>query len=375
MQYKIAKESQEKDFPDGIPECGADALRFGLLAYTVQGRDVNLDISRVVGYRQFCNKLWNAVRFAITYLTDFEPSVDMHLQINEANGCSKRDLFILSRLNSTIRDCNLHMASYSFAAVTSALHAFFLYDLCDVYLELIKPVIGFDSAGVDPKTKQSAQATLYTCLEQFLRLAHPIMPFVTEELWQRLPKRSQMTSTPSIMISRYPEPIEHWFNPIVEEDMKIVLDCVHAARSLRVDYRIPNHIKAQFCYRSGAEDIIRACRDQSDDFCTLAKSSSLDLREGELEKGWSIKVISDKLSIFVNLSGLVDIDAELLRLRKEVERISDQIESYRRKINAPGYESKVPENVRQLNSEKLSGFEQEILATNNAIASFEAMKS
>lgn len=266
------------------------------------------------------------------------------------------------------------MSSYSFAAVTSALHSFFLYDLCDVYLELIKPVVGFGTEEVNPRTKYVAQATLYTCLEQFLRLAHPLMPFVTEELWQRLPKRTLLTAVPSIMISAYPEAVPQWFNPDAEEAMKIVLECVHAARSLRADYRVDNKVKAEFCFRSESEEIGRAISAQSDDFCTLAKASVFERSEGELAKGWSIKIVSDKLSIFVNLSGLVDVEAELGRLGKEVERINDHIETYRRKINAPGYESKVPENVRQLNAEKLAGFEVEMQATTSAIASFEAMK-
>jgi valyl-tRNA synthetase len=182
-----AKAGQEADFPEGIPECGADALRFGLLAYTVQGRDVNLDIKRVVGYRQFCNKLWNAVRFALTYITSdaFVPAPAMVASLAGHEGLSPRDKYILSRLNETVSECNKQMEAYSFGAVTSALHSFFLYDFCDLYLELCKPVVS--SSAPDGPAKSAAQMTLFTCLEHFLRLAHPLMPFVTEELWQRLP--------------------------------------------------------------------------------------------------------------------------------------------------------------------------------------------
>jgi valyl-tRNA synthetase len=129
VQVEKAKESQRTDFPDGIPECGADALRFGLLAYTTQGRDINLDIKRLVGYRQFCNKLWNAVKFGLTYLTNFEPTHNMHLEIIGSPHVSPRDTFILSRLNSVIADCNQYLKDYNFGAVASALHSFFLYDV------------------------------------------------------------------------------------------------------------------------------------------------------------------------------------------------------------------------------------------------------
>ena len=178
-EVKRASEAQKVDFPEGIPECGTDALRFGLLAYTGQGRSINLDIKRLVGYRQFCNKQWNAVRFAVTYLTDFTPSPTMHLDIAGAKYSSKRDLFILSKLNKTITDCNANLGNYIFGAVATALHSFFIYDLCDVYLELIKPVVGHAARveeGAEPvslevtERQKFAKATLYTCLEQYLRL-------------------------------------------------------------------------------------------------------------------------------------------------------------------------------------------------------------
>eukprot|EP01038_Epipyxis_sp_PR26KG_P012499 gene12499-16767_t len=181
-----AKESQKNDFPEGIPECGADALRFGLLAYTVQGRDVNLDIKRVVGYRQFCNKLWNAFKFAITYITEFIPTPTIHLEIASNPLASKRDLYILSRLNATIKECNLTIEGYLFGATTNALYSFFLYEVCDIYLEIIKPTF-YNKSEENAGHRHVTQATLFTVLEQFLRLTHPMMPFVTEELWQRLP--------------------------------------------------------------------------------------------------------------------------------------------------------------------------------------------
>lgn len=225
-EIEKAKLGQSADFPEGIVECGADALRFGLLAYTVQGRDVNLDIKRVIGYRQFCNKLWNAFRFALNYLVGFEPTATAHLEIVGSPGVSQRDLFILSRLNLTIRECNVQLADYLFGAATSALHSFFLYDFCDVYLELVKPVLN-DSSEENAVRKKCAQNTLFTCLEVFLRLAHPIMPFVTEELWQRLPGIMTVSKTPSIMIAPYPEVEESWSHAPSESTMEIVKEAIH----------------------------------------------------------------------------------------------------------------------------------------------------
>ena len=229
-------------------ECGADALRFGLLAYTVQGRDVNLDIKRVVGYRQFCNKLWNAVRFALAYLVDFEPTPDLHKSIVTNSGISTRDRFILTRLNKTVKECNFQLSEYTFGAVTTALHSFFLYDFCDVYLELVKPVLNSNEST--DSQKQCVRATLFSCLEIYLRLAHPIMPFVTEELWQRLPSIALVSTSQSIMTSVYPEEEPEWSYSSAEASMEVIKEIVHAARSLRADYKVPNHMKADFYFRT-----------------------------------------------------------------------------------------------------------------------------
>lgn len=384
-EVEIAKAGQRLDFPEGIPECGADALRFGLLAYTVQGRDVNLDIKRVVGYRQFCNKLWNAVKFALTYLTDFTPSPTMHLDIVGNQLASKRDLYILSRLNATIGDCNQSLEQYIFGAAANSLHSFFLYDLCDTYLELIKPVVGFQSAAegeIDELTllnkkerRKVAQATLYTCLEQFLRLAHPLMPYVTEELWQRLPARDHLSELPSIMIASYPEKVAEWFNPTVEQHMQTVTSAIQAARSLRADYFLPNHVKAKFFYFSENPEIQAALSQQSDDFCTLAKGESLtQLQKPEdAPKGCSVKIISDQLSLYVDLRGLVNAQDEVTRLSKEVDKLENQLAQYEAKTKVPNYEQKVPENVRKLNAEKLAAYETELAATKAVLASFQQL--
>jgi len=376
-----SKEAAKADFPEGIPACGTDALRFGLLAYTVQGRDVNLDIKRVVGYRQFCNKLWNAVRFALTYVSDYVPAgPSFHLAIATHTGVSKRDLFILSRLNATIRDVDAALGDYNFGGAVSLLHSFFLYEVCDTYVELVKPVLSSSSSGAAGEgvnaaaAAEAARATLYTVIEQYLRLLHPIMPFVTEELWQRLPNRSALQSTDSIMIAAYPSVVPGWSNAGVEADMAIVKDAINGARSIRADYKIPNHVKADFYFRTEAPEVRAALLAQADDFCFLAKASGLSWigASEEPPKGCSVQVLSDRLTLLVNLTGIIDVSVETARLAKEVERLMPLIDSYRRKIAAPGYD-KVPEAVRVLNTEKLAAAETELKTVEDALAGFAAM--
>ena len=375
-EVKRALDAQKLDFPEGIPECGTDALRFGLLAYTAQGRDVNLDIKRVVGYRQFCNKVWNAVKFAVTYLTDFEPSSDMHMHIVSNPAASVRDKYILSRLNRTITVCNESMQNYLFADVTTALHSFFLYDLCDLYLELIKPIVGFGSEDISADRKHVTKATLYTCLEHFLRLAHPIMPFVTEELWQRLPNRSAMNGPESIMISAYPESSGDWVQEGAEKDMDFIKSAVHAARSLRADYKVPNHVQATFYFQTTSDEVRSVLENQADDFCTLSRGLTMHFlpNDAAIPRGCCIKVVSDQLSILVDLIGLINIDDEIARLEKDASRLALQVEQYEKKMSATDYEEKVPEQVRILNTEKVQAYMAEREKIISAIDAFRSMQ-
>ena len=315
------------------------------------------------------------MRFALTYLTDFDVSPAAIANITRSPGVSSRDLFILSRLNSTVKECDFQLSQYGFGAVTTALHSFFLYDLCDVYLELVKPVVN-DTSPENAEKKRCAQATLFVCLEFFLRLAHPIMPYVTEELWQRLPGIANLCQAPSIMVAAYPTENPEWFNPVAETNMEKVKDAIHAARSLRSDYRVANNTKADFYFRTENVEVAAVLREQGNDFCTLSKGNFVRcLSPGEPNpKNTCIKVISDQLSLLVDLTGLIDIDQELQRLTKERERVELSADQLKKKMEAAGYEAKVPEPVRISNSEKLNSLCAELDAMRSAIAAFEAMR-
>ncbi|CAG5125802.1 unnamed protein product, partial [Candidula unifasciata] len=188
---------QKADYPNGIPECGVDALRFALVSYTAQGRDINLDVLRVQGYRFFCNKLWNATKFSLAALGDsFRPYPTLQVTGKE----SLMDQWILSRLSQAIRLCNQGIEAFDFPICTTAIYNFWLYELCDWYLEYLKPVLN----GSNEEAKVISQNILFTCLDEGLKLLHPMMPFVTEELFQRLPRRSEK-APPSICVTPYPE--------------------------------------------------------------------------------------------------------------------------------------------------------------------------
>uniref|UniRef100_A0A8C5BQ60 valine--tRNA ligase n=1 Tax=Gadus morhua TaxID=8049 RepID=A0A8C5BQ60_GADMO len=232
LEVEKAKNGQKYDYPSGIPECGTDALRFALCAYTSQGRDINLDVNRILGYRHFCNKLWNAVKFAMKTLGDnFVPWEKAQSAV---------DRWILSRLAAAVGSCTAGFQAYDFPGITTAIYSFWLYELCDVYLESVKPV--FSDAEADGAAQRRAlvcRQTLYTCLEVGLRLLAPIMPFVTEELFQRLPRRLPRDSPASISVTPYPETDEFcWQSDEVDRQMEFVMTVVKTIRSLRADYNL-----------------------------------------------------------------------------------------------------------------------------------------
>jgi valyl-tRNA synthetase len=228
-----AIEGQKSDFPNGIPECGTDAMRFGLLAYCTQGRDINLDIKRIEGYRFFCNKLWNAFKLCLQSLGDeFVPLPTESVTGKE----SEMDKWILSRLMCTIEECGQGFELYNFSDITTACYNFWLYEFCDVYLEHVKPVFQTGSE----EAKIAARQTLYSCIHTGLRLLHPLMPFITEELYQRLPKRESNIAIPSIVVDRYPTVKQSpWKREEqLEKDVQFVLSIVHKVRSLRSEYNL-----------------------------------------------------------------------------------------------------------------------------------------
>ena len=196
----VALRQQQAEFGQGIPECGADALRFGLCAYTQQGRDINMDVQRVVAYRHFCNKIWNAFRFALPKVQGVAgPAPDVR-----PAGLWNR--WILSRLAHAVQLADDGFRRYDFPTVTTAIHGFWLRDFCDVYLEQIKSVLSEQSPPNDGLAAET-QRTLATALDTALRLTSPFMPFLTEELWHRLHLVTQQPlPADSIGLAAYPPP-------------------------------------------------------------------------------------------------------------------------------------------------------------------------
>jgi len=373
-EIEKSKKDQAADFPDGIPECGSDALRFGLLAYTVQGKDVNLDMKVVVGYRNFCNKLWNATRFALQFVSDFKPTSTLIDDLMNSGKATIRDKFIISRLMNVCDEMNTYLRAYRFGDAQRAIYAFWLDDLCDVYLELIKPVV-YDKSEANADNRWTAQASLWLCIEAGLRLLHPMIPFVTEELWQRLPGRGTLGADEkdSIMVSEYPMCNDAYRNLAVEEAMEITKTVIKSCRSLRASYQIPNKTLTKFFIKTTSNEAdIKA---QVDDIKTLGKASSVDINVDEslIPKAHGIDVVNDQITVLMDIKGLVDFDAEIKKLEKNLSKTTPSLVTLEKKISAPGYAKKVSEDLKQKNLEKLEGLKTKVVNINEAIDSFKKL--
>ncbi|CAE7205115.1 valS1 [Symbiodinium natans] len=365
-EIEKAKKGQKEDYPDGIPElwllterkeCGADALRFGLLAYTLQGRNVNLDINRVVGYRHFCNKVWNATRFGLMYFgSDF--AFPGSLRPDQA--LAWEDRWILSRLSFCAQKANDSMAKYEFANATTATYSFFLYELCDVYLELLKPrFYGETQDESILKDRQVAREVLYVCLDWSMRLMHPLLPYLTEELYQRLPPSP--TKCESVTIAPYPVHVIAWQNEALEKEMEVTSEIAKQFRSQKTSLGFSPGARPEAYIRHSDPELREMVEKLKNQISRMAGVGSITvLKEADADPKQSMRdVVNEKCLIYTKVEGL-DLKGEKAKLEKKVTSAEKMVDSYKQKMSVPGYEEKVPEKVRETNTQKLQAAEKEL---------------
>lgn len=370
-EVEKAKAGQKRDYPEGIPECGTDALRFALCAMCF-GRDINLDILRVQGYRFFCNKIWNATKFALSYLdNDFKAPIDRKLIGNE----SPMDLWMLSRLASAVTDSNKGFENYDFPLVTTAIYNVWLYDLCDVYLEHLKPI--FASPNTPSSIVHTCKVTLYRALEISLLLLAPFMPFITEELFQRLPRPSDLAaSKPSIAVADYPrEECEQWRNVHVEGEVEFVLGKVaKAIRGARSVYNVPNKTKTEAYLVTADPTTATTLTKYAASLQTLSYCSTTTVAPvNSIPTGCSIITVSDKCEVHLLLKGLIDPVKELEKMGKKLDFLQGVKNKLESAMNAADYTSKVPQDVQESNKEKFSQTVTELERLESAMESLKLM--
>uniref|UniRef100_A0AAQ5ZXB7 Valine--tRNA ligase n=1 Tax=Amphiprion ocellaris TaxID=80972 RepID=A0AAQ5ZXB7_AMPOC len=367
LEVEKAKQGQKSDYPNGIPECGTDALRFALCAYTSQGRDINLDVNRILGYRHFCNKLWNAVKFAMKTLGDNFVPLEKE---------SVSDRWILSRLSAAVGLCDAGFKAYDFPGITTAIYNFWLYELCDVYLESVKPV--FSKAEEDSTSQRQAlvcRQTLYTCLEVGLRLLSPLMPFVTEELYQRLPRRQPQRDPPSICVTSYPDTEEFcWHSEEVDRDMEFIMTVVKTIRSLRADYNLTKTRADCYlqCIDSATASLVQKYSLQIQ---TLSYSQAIiPLTANQpVPEGCAVAIASDRCTVNLMLKGLIDVEKEVAKLMTKKGDLEKQMEKLRENMAKSDYKEKVPVKVQEQDAEKLRQSQTELEKVKEAMDNFRKM--
>ena len=363
-EIKKATKALEEDFPEGIPQCGSDALRFALLAYTLQPRAVNLDVKRIVGYRHFCNKVWNAVKFGLgSFDSGFKPEGIHAVLFSASKKLGFEDEWILSRLSGCAGKVNAAMEANNFFEATNAVFAFWLYDFCDVYLEMVKPRM----------TTSVAKEVVYICLDRGLRLLHPMMPFLTEELYQRLPNSPWKSE--SIVIADFPQPVVSWSNQRTEDQMEIVKMVISAFRSQMAHIGIkvtsnPSSRPKAFIAFASEETLIRA---NSHLIVNLAKLDSLQIIDASSQhqrenNNLLVSVVSDKCSVFLDAVDLVDFKQEIEKMMKKKSVAEKSLQALEKKKSVAGYLDKVPEEVRVDNDLKESALITQIAELDSAVA-------
>ena len=336
VKDKITKQTK-KSYPNGIPAYGADALRFTFCSFASQSRQVRFDINRVDGYRNFCNKLWNAARFVLLCTKDDNGDFD-----DGAFQYSAADEWILSLLQKTIGSCHEHLANYRFDLLANELYEFVWYEYCDWYLELAKVVL-FDETPHAP-LKRGTRRTLVHVLSQVLKLLHPIIPFITEALWQRITKITSDNSE-TIMLCAYPKIEPHLIHPTAETEFEWVKAMIQAVRTLRSEIGISpaKPVPIILCHLDA--DLKQKVQQYQKILQTLGKISQIDVETERDKQAVYASTLVGTLEILIPMSGLIDKQAELARLDKELAKLDKDIEYAQNKLNSSDFRDKAPTDL------------------------------
>ena len=344
VKDKITKQTK-KSYPNGIPAYGADALRFTFCSLASHSRQVRFDLNRVDGYRNFCNKLWNAARFVLLCTKDDNNDFD-----DGAFQYSPADEWILSLLQKSIGHCHEHLANYRFDLLANQLYEFVWYEYCDWYLELAKVVL-FDETAHAP-LKRGTRRTLIHVLTHILKLLHPIIPFITEALWQRITKITT-DNTSTIMLCAYPHVEEQLLNPDAEAEFVWVKTVIQAIRTLRSEVGISpaKSIPIMLCQLN--PEIKHRVQQHQKVLQALAKLSLIDTESHRDPKAIYASTLVEDIEILIPMSGLIDKDAELSRIDKELIKLNKDIEFAQNKLNSTEFREKAPVDLIANMQEKL----------------------
>ena len=349
------EEATKKLFPEGIPSMGADALRFTMASYASLGRSVNFDFKRAEGYRNFCNKIWNATNFVL--MNTENQDCGYGATATEPRGYSFPDMWIIGRLNQTVEQVTQAYETYRFDLAAETLYSFVWNDYCDWYLELAKVQLQTGCASRQRATRH----TLLRVLEAALRLLHPIIPFITEELWQTVAPMCDAKTADSIMLARFPEADREQIVQTTFEQMTVLQDLIGAVRNLRGEMGIQPNVKAPLFVES------------ADDLADYLKYLPMMTRLTEAQQVAALPESEDSPVAVCNGARLmlkVEIDkaAETARLSKEAEKLQKALDKLNAKLSKPGYTEKAPAHLVEKDKADLAELEDKMAKVQNQLA-------
>ena len=337
MAARIEKQTR-KDFPEGIAAYGTDALRFTFAALATTGRDVRFDTNRIEGYRNFCNKLWNASKFVLMNTEELD------LTIEPTSGAV--DQWIISKSHRMITDARYALETYRFDIYANTVYEFAWHEYCDWYLELSKPLLWNQDA--DPAARAATQRTLLQVLEVLLRTAHPVMPFITETLWQQVATRLgqiQNGEAASIMLQTFPVPQDMPANENAENQIEWLKAVITGIRTIRGEANIKPSQDIPLLLQGGNTADKDNATQAENMLGRLANVTSIEwLSDGEKAPLNALSLVGD-LKVMVPLAGLIDLEAERGRIGKEVDKAQQELEKIDKKLSNEAFVAKAPAAV------------------------------
>ena len=358
MQPELApsiEAATRRQFADGIPSFGTDALRFTFCSLATQGRDIRFDLGRIEGYRNFCNKLWNAARFVVTHTDGKDCGVDDNAQVEL--GLAER--WITSRLQQTEQSVSEGIENYRFDLASQAIYEFIWNEYCDWYVEFTKPVL-FDENSPEA-VQRGTRRTLVRVLEATLRLAHPLMPFITESIWQQV-REGAGKQGPTIMVQPFPMAQADRIDGDSLTEMEWVKNFILGVRKIRGEMDIKPKVRL---------DVLLSAGDPSDDerahrharyLSSLAGLNSIERLAEGLDAPESAKVLLSGLEVLIPLEGLIDKDAEIARIDKEIKRLEKDLTRATGKLGNEKFMARAPDHVVEQERGRVAQFEEEIKA-------------
>ncbi|MBT7935524.1 MAG: class I tRNA ligase family protein, partial [Nitrospina sp.] len=314
-----------------MEQYGTDALRFTLAAFAAQGRDIKLDEDRIDGYRNFCNKLWNASRFVFMNLEGYEGTCQLDEQANR----SIADQWILSRLNNTTQEVNQALEDFKFNDAALTVYKFIWNEYCDWYIELVKSRL-----TVEGPEKKVAQNVLLHVLEASLKLLHPFMPFITEEIWQKLPKTGD-----SIMVSTFPEFKADRSDAKVEETMGKVMEVITGVRNIRGEMNLNPGLKLNALIKTSRADLEVTLKEHAGFIRELARVDQITIGSDIEKPEVSASSVLGEMDLIIPLAGMMDFEEEKNRIEKELKKIEKDLIFLDKKLSNPNFVKKAPAEV------------------------------